>query len=115
MHELQSQSMVTYSRLSHCILVFGISSIMGGVRMKRKLVPLGVTQSDSGAHFGTFYAWEVQTPYPILRTLYEPNKRLRNVDEMKLLRRTISLAQENRKLRSENEALRQLLMGKRAQ
>lgn len=82
--------------------------------MERRLMPLGVTQSDSGAHTGVFMAWEVQTPYPIARTLYEPYKRLRSVDELKLLRRTITLAQENRKLKSENEALRQLLMGKRA-
>lgn len=83
--------------------------------MKRKLTPLGLTQSDSGAHTGVFYAWEVQTPYPILRTLYEPNKRLKHEGDILLLKRSINLLKENHKLRSENEALRQLLFEKKAQ
>lgn len=83
--------------------------------MKRRLYPLGIVQSESGAHTGVIMAWEVQTPYPILKTLYEPAKRLKRDEGIKLLRRNISLIKENHRLKQENEALRRLLMEKRAQ
>ena len=73
--------------------------------MKHKLVPLGLIQSESGAHTGVIMAWELQTPYPILKTLYEPSKRLKQEEGIKLLRRNISLIKENHRLKRENEAL----------